>query len=312
MTPRTVSLAGRFFRINTTDETDVEEREFQLLRPIGSGGQARVYLAESRGERFVIKEPHPDLAAWTDRATTHVLRFKRELRNHAKCRHPSLIELHGALNAAGRWYAVMEFFDGITIREWLLEIGLLDETRTLEVGIEIARGLAAMHRAGIVHRDLSESNVLVRQGPNSTSIKIIDFGIAKSRSTTDAISMVDEFVGTLRYSPPERILGQSSVDETIDIYAVGALLYHLLTGRYAFSQQDKMGLMGALARYGLGNQGVESPKDLVPGISPETSATVLRAMAGRPEHRYQSSEELLAALFDCRLRLFEKRIATRE
>ncbi|MBD3298292.1 MAG: protein kinase, partial [candidate division Zixibacteria bacterium] len=169
-------------------------------------------------------------------------RFVDEAKAASRLNHPNIITVYAEERLDGDNVLVMEYVDGTTLAECLIREGALDILRATEFATQIASGLSAAHRAGIVHKDLSASNVLVS---DNGWIKIIDFGLAASRTGEESVP-VDEFAGTLAYMSPELVRGRL-VDHRTDIWSFGVLFYEMLTGRHPFSEDNPHALAYAIA-----------------------------------------------------------------
>src|SRR5262245_44385614 len=211
---------------------------YRIVESAGSGGMGHVYKAlDTRLNRPVaLKIVKEELLS----SHEHILRFEREARTVAALTHPNICVLHDVVQHEGMRLLVMEFLDGETLAA-RLQRGPLKEAAALSYAREIAAGLAAAHARGVVHRDLKPSNVMLTK----SGAKLLDFGLAKAVAmdagtgetavTASAPLTQDwEFVGTLPYMAPERLKGRAS-DARADVFAFGALLYEMLSGKLAFS-----------------------------------------------------------------------------
>src|SRR5688572_2603981 len=209
---------------------------YLIEAPLGAGGMGEVYRArDTRLHREVAIKVLPDLFAHDpDRR----VRFDREAQAVAALSHPNILAIHDVGVQDGLTYAVTELLDGETLRE-RLKAGALPTRKAIELGVQIARGLAAAHDKGLVHRDLKPENLfLLRDG----QLKILDFGLAKAYAGPDRARVAAETVaatdpgtvlGTAGYMAPEQVRGQE-VDARTDLFAVGAVLYEMLSGARAF------------------------------------------------------------------------------
>jgi serine/threonine protein kinase len=207
---------------------------YELEGVVGRGGMAEVYRArDSRLDRIVaIKTLRPDLA----RDHTFQARFRREAQSAASLNHPSIVAVYdtGEDNSTGLPvpYIVMEYVDGRTVRDLLIEGHRLLPERTLEIVNGVLRALEYSHQAGIVHRDIKPGNVMVTRNGD---IKVMDFGIARAMSDAQAtMTQTAQVIGTAQYLSPEQARGER-VDARSDLYSTGCLLYELLTGRPPFT-----------------------------------------------------------------------------
>lgn len=253
---------------------------FKLIRRIGQGALGTVWEAEqlSLSKRVALKVLKPDLAGRTDL----VEGFLREARAAAALVHPRIVQAITAGEDKGLYYFAMEFVPGRNLREILAQRGRLGEREALSVARKIAEGLAAAARCGLVHRDIKPANILV--GADG-AVKIADFGLAPPPS------VVAPGWGTPDYMAPEQVTGQERVDVRTDLYALGATLFHLLTGRPPFAAAAVKDVM--LARLSQPAPGVRTIR---PEVSPRTAALVARLLAREPRDRYQLPQEVLAEI----------------
>ncbi len=193
----------------------------------------------------------------------------------------------------GTPYLVMERLVGEDLRTRLVREERLSIASSVQIALDICRGLIAVHGAGYVHRDLKPANVfLLLASAGRTRCKILDFGVVKAESS-DA-TLRGALVGTLRYMAPEQIVDASRVGASSDIYSVGAILYHCLAGRPAHDGSAKEELMFSVL-----NRSPPNLRSLRPEVSPQLAATVVNAMARDPNDRIRSAAELAAALDKC-------------
>jgi Tol biopolymer transport system component/predicted Ser/Thr protein kinase len=265
---------------------------YRLDRAIGAGGMGVVYRAHDPrvGRDVAIKMLPPQFIADAER----LRRFEHEARAVGALNHPNLLTLYDVGTTRDQPYLVMEFIDGETLRT-LLESGPLPSRRACEVAIEIARGLAAAHSRNIVHRDLKPDNVMVTRDGR---VKILDFGIAKLRQPA-AVGAPPEamppqtgpeiILGTVGYMAPEQIRGDA-VDGRADLFAVGAILFELLTGRHAFEGRSPADVLHAIL------YGDRTELSLPASVSPTLDVIVRRCLAADPDMRFQTARDLTFAL----------------
>jgi hypothetical protein len=243
---------------------------YALGAPLGAGGMGRVL------ERTVaVKVLSP--AATQDREL--VARFGREARAAAALHHPNIVAVfdsgaHGVLQ-----YLVMEYVDGQSLARLLRQEGMLEPRRAAEVGRQVCRALAAAHAAGLVHRDITPGNLLV--DPTGL-VKVADFGIAKLAAAT-TMTGDGMLLGTAAYLSPEQAQGRP-VDGRSDLYALGCVLYELVTGAPPLAGDSSV----AVAARQVTEQPIP-PSDRNPRVSPALEAVVLTALAKQPAARYQSA-----------------------
>ena len=219
---------------------------YEILSPIGAGGMGEVYRARDTrlGRDVAIKVLPEHIAKREDLRQ----RFEREARSVASLNHPHICVLHDIGNQDGMGYMVMEFMEGETLAA-RLEKGALPLEQALKYGLQIADALDRAHRAGVTHRDVKPPNImLTRDG-----VKVLDFGLAKSGSKpgpteetlTKVLTMEGTIMGTPQYMAPEQFEGREA-DARADIWAFGAVLHEMVTGRKAFEGKSYSSLVGAI------------------------------------------------------------------
>ena len=264
---------------------------YLVTEALGAGGMGEVYRArDTRLERDVaIKILPAALAQDTDRRA----RFEREARAVAALSHPNILAIHDVGAHEGTTYAVTELLEGETLRR-RLEAGALPPRKAVEIGVQIANGLAAAHDKGIVHRDLKPENVFITRDGR---VKILDFGLAtelgKALPDSPTIAGGTEpgmILGTVGYMSPEQVRG-ARADHRTDIFALGAVLFELLTGRRAFSRDTAAETMTAIL------------KDDVPELSTSGNFVpqgldriVRRCLEKNPDERMQSARDIAIAV----------------
>ena len=247
---------------------------------------AEVYRARDlRLDRVVaIKTLRADLA----RDQTFQARFRREAQSAASLNNPAIVAVYdtGEDPASGVPYIVMEYVDGRTVRDLLIEGHRLLPERTLEITSGVLRALEYSHQAGIVHRDIKPGNVMVTRNGD---IKVMDFGIARAMSDSQAtMTQTAQVIGTAQYLSPEQARGER-VDARSDLYSTGCLMYELLTGRPPFTGDSPVAIAYQHVR-----ENPIPPSRLDPSLPPWADSIVLKAMAKSPNDRYQSAAEMNA------------------
>ncbi len=246
---------------------------------------ATVYLAtDLRLERRVaIKVMHGHLA--DDESFKQ--RFIQEARSAARLAHPNVVNVFDQGQDADSAYLVMEYLPGITLRDLLQEYGSLTPEQTLDISEAVLSGLAAAHKAGIVHRDLKPENVLLA---DDGRIKIGDFGLARAATANTATGAA--LLGTVAYLSPE-LVTRGIADTRSDIYAVGIMMYEMLTGEQPFRGEQPMQIA-----YQHANDAVPTPSSVNTRIPAELDELVLWATARDPEHRPRDARTMLDQLHD--------------
>ena len=258
---------------------------YRILRKLGSGGMANVYLAEDEelGRRVAIKILNERHAS----DDSFVERFRREATNAAGLSHPNIVSVYDRGEAEGTYYIAMEYLEGRSLKDRIVAEGALSVSGAIEVTRQILRAIGFAHRRGIVHRDIKPHNVLLAQdgpGDGDPRFKVTDFGI--SRTTASQMTEAGSIVGTAQYLSPEQARG-APVDQRSDIYSVGVVLFELLTGKLPFSGETPLEIaMKHLSEI------PKAPSALRPEIPTDLDMVVLRALAKDPEDRFQTAEEM--------------------
>ena len=252
---------------------------YRILRKLGAGGMANVYLAEdqSLGRRVAIKILN-DRHANDDQ---FVERFRREATSAAGLSHPNIVSIYDRGEAEGTYYIAMEHLDGRNLKELIIARGPAPAHVAVDYAKQILAALRFAHRHGIVHRDIKRHNVLVDADGR---VKVTDFGIARAGGTQ--MTEVGSIVGTAQYLSPEQARG-APVDQRSDLYSLGIVLYELLTGTVPFTGDAPV----EIAMKHLSDV-PEPPSRRRPGIARELDLIVMRALAKDPDDRFQTAEEM--------------------
>jgi serine/threonine-protein kinase len=259
---------------------------YEILGLVGSGGMGEVYRAKeiNLGRTVAIKVLPTDVEA----DVTRLARFEAEARLASSLNHPNIITIYGTGQSGLIRYIAMEFVEGQTLKE-LLDTGPLPLSLRLDVGAQIASGLAKAHQAGIVHRDLKPRNVMVT---SDGLVKILDFGVSKlaafdsGAETTDTLTAPGALLGTPAYMSPEQAAGRP-VDARSDQFSFGTMLYEMTCGSNPFLRRDRLATLGAIL--------VEEPALIghVKTDTPEALGKVIhRCLAKDPADRYDSTAGL--------------------
>jgi serine/threonine-protein kinase len=265
--------------------------EYTLKRLIASGGHGSVYEAEHRilGRRAAVKVLHAHLADQGEM----LQRFVREARIVNQIRHPHVVDIYDfGMMPDGSPYYVMELLEGRTLSQLVHEHGRMSSERALAYLDPVCGALEAAHRAGIVHRDLKASNVMVVEDGERPRVKLLDFGIAKiiqPEPGQAGLTLAGQRLGTAYAMAPEQLRG-GPIHPTTDVYALGVLLFQLLTGRYPFQSKDRMELERLHLEAPAPRPSASAP------VAPAVDAVVLRCLEKDAERRYPSAPAFLAAL----------------
>jgi eukaryotic-like serine/threonine-protein kinase len=249
---------------------------YRIVRKLGSGGMANVYLAEDEdlGRRVAIKILN-DRYANDD---LFIERFRREAKSAAALSHPNIVSVYDRGEAEGTYYIAMEVIEGRSLKELIMTRGPLPLAQALAFTHEILEALRFAHRHGIIHRDIKPHNILIGE-----RLKVTDFGIA--RAGASQMTEAGSIMGTAQYLSPEQARG-APVTASSDLYSVGIVLYEMLTGKVPFTGDSAI----EIAMKHL-NDAPKPPSKIRPEIPDELDQVVLRALAKNPEDRYQSAEE---------------------
>ncbi len=263
---------------------------YELGEILGFGGMSEVHLGRDlRLHRDVaVKVLRADLA----RDPSFYLRFRREAQNAAALNHPAIVAVYDtgeAETAAGPLpYIVMEYVDGVTLRDVIHNDGPMPPRRALEVIADACQALNFSHQHGIIHRDVKPANIMISK---TGAVKVMDFGIARAIADGgNSVTQTAAVIGTAQYLSPEQARGEQ-VDARSDVYSLGCVLYEILTGEPPFVGDSPVAVAYQHVR-----EDPVPPSHKRSGISPELDAVVLKALAKNPENRYQSAAEMRADL----------------
>ena len=260
---------------------------FRLIKPLGQGGMATVYLASqiSLAREVALKLISPQIAANPEAAD----RFLREARVAAAINHPNVISIIDVGQADGQLFMALELVTGGDAAQLAVRFGgVLPEVRGLELLIDCAKGLQALFEARLLHRDLKPANIFITKDGIA---KLGDLGLARSEDGDDRMTITGHLIGTPAFMSPEQASGDGVIDIRSDIYSLGATLFALVTGRQPFMGNTPI----AVAAKAL-TEATPDPRTLNPELSASTATLILRAMAKAPRDRFQTPEELQEAL----------------
>lgn len=260
---------------------------------LGRGGMGSVYLLvdSACGRRLALKLLRRELVDCPE----HVERFTREASAARRCAHPNVVEvIDTGFLADGRAYILMEYLEGEDLAATLRREGRLPWAKVRPIALQICNALSAAHARGIVHRDLKPGNCFrITRAGNPDFIKVLDFGVAKLLDRSyETLTRPGELVGTLRYMAPEQVEG-GKIDFRADIYALGAMLYHMLTGQTAATGSTNLEILYSLMTRPPQSFAVVAPDLILPdGVWP----VIARAMAREPAQRFASMHTFAAAI----------------
>ncbi|MFL6599819.1 MAG: HEAT repeat domain-containing protein [Steroidobacteraceae bacterium] len=275
--------------IGTLKPGDVIEGRYKYIDRIGRGAFGTVLLMEDTvvDERLILKFLNPNVS--NDEEV--MKRFVHELRYSRKITHKNVIRIYDFLYMQGNYAISMEYFPSHTLGSEVVNEKPLELRRAIQFGIDMCNGMTVAHHVGIVHRDLKPANVLINQ---EGLLKIVDFGVAAAHREGDTqLTKTGYVIGSPKYMAPEQILGKK-VDERADIYALGVIMYEMVTGVPPYSRGDHMSVM-----YQHVQGKARVPREINPALPQGLSDLVAKAMAVDKSKRHQSMEELRAALEKC-------------
>jgi eukaryotic-like serine/threonine-protein kinase len=265
---------------------DVIEGRYKYIDRIGRGAFGTVLLMEDTvvDERLILKFLNPNVSQDEE----VMKRFVHELRYSRKITHKNVIRIYDFLFIQGNYAISMEYFPSHTLGGEIVNEKPMELKRALGFGCDICTGMTVAHQVGIVHRDLKPANVLINQ---EGLLKIVDFGVAAAQREGDTqLTKTGYVIGSPKYMAPEQILGKK-VDERADIYAVGVILYEMLTGVPPYSRGDHMSVM-----YQHVQGKARPPQEVNPGLPAGLGEAITRAMSVDKTKRFQTMEELRLAL----------------
>jgi beta-lactam-binding protein with PASTA domain len=265
----------------------VVDGRYRVVSRLGSGGMADVYLAQDTllGRQVALKLLHHRFSSDQE----FVERFRREASSAAGLSHPNVVSVYDRGEWDGTYYIAMEYLPGRSLKAVLREHGQLAPDDAIDIAIQILLALRFAHKRGIIHRDIKPHNVILDEEGRA---KVTDFGIARAGASD--MTMTGSIMGTAQYLSPEQAQGYA-VSEASDIYAVGVVLYELLTGGVPFEGESAVTI--ALKQVSVQPT---PPSQRNPQVSPALDAVVLRAMAKDPAARFAGADELIAALQQAR------------
>ncbi len=259
---------------------------YKVEGQLGVGGMATVYLAEDlkHKRKVAVKVLHPDLAV-----ALGAERFLREIEIEARLTHPHILPLHDSGVADEFLYYVMPFVEGESLRDRLNREGQLPLDDALQIGREVADALAYAHSHDVVHRDIKPENILLEEG----HAVVADFGVARAISAVDdeQLTKTGIAVGTPAYMSPEQASGEHRLDGRSDVYALGCVLYEMLTGQPPFTGATAQAIMARKVM-----EPTPSPRVVRDSIPPAVEQAVMRALAKTPADRFATAEQFAQSL----------------
>jgi Protein kinase domain len=279
---------------------------YRIERRLGRGGMGILYLAVEPGlDRHVaLKLIAPEAAA----EEVFARRFAEESRIAASIEHPNVVPIYAAGEEGGVPFIAMRYVSGSDLSRRIAREGRLAPEQAVALIAQVGHGLDAIHAAGLVHRDVKPANVLLSAADGADHAYITDFGVARNVATQSGLTQTGRFVGTLDYVAPEQISG-GAVDARVDVYALGCLLFKLLTGEVPFPREGE-----AARLYAHLNDPPPAPSLYAPEVSMALDDVAVRAMSKQPDDRYPSAGDLgraaVAALSGAPVTVPERTVAT--
>ncbi len=260
--------------------------DFELKKKLGKGGMGEVFLARqiSLDRMVALKTLSKELAKKGD----FVARFEREAKSMAKIDHPNVVKIYAVDSYKGIHFAAIEYIDGQSIQKWLDQLGRFSVADAVYTAIVSAEALKHAHSQNMVHRDIKPDNILVTQ---KGIVKVADFGLAKAMDEEVSMTQSGTGLGTPLYMAPEQARNAKHVDERVDIYALGATLYHLLTGKLPFLGNTALELILAKEK-----GTYPTARSVRPEIPERLDLIIDKMMAKDPNHRYKNCDEVIRDL----------------
>lgn len=265
---------------------------YQIIKTLGEGGMANVYLAHDTilDRNVAVKVLRGDLA----NDEKFVRRFQREALSASSLSHPNIVEMYDVGEDDGQYYIVMEYVDGMTLKQVLKKRGHLSVTEVIDIMLQVTDGMAHAHDAYIIHRDIKPQNIMIL---SNGMIKITDFGVATALNSTQ-LTQTNSVMGTVHYLPPEQANGKGSTIRS-DIYSMGIMMYELLTGLVPYKGDNAVEI--ALKHL---KEPLPSVRKFNSSIPQSIENVIIKATAKNPKNRYTDAramhEELKTALDESR------------
>ncbi len=264
----------------------INER-YEIIRSIGEGGMANVYLAYDTilNRNVAVKILRGDLA----NDEKFVRRFQREAISASSLNHPNIVEMYDVGEDSGKYFIVMEYLEGETLKTLIKRRGALTLSEVIDIMLQLTSGLACAHESYIIHRDIKPQNVVILE---DGTVKITDFGIAMALNSNE-LTQTNSVMGSVHYLPPEQANGNGATVQS-DIYSAGILMYELLTGKIPFKGENAVEI--AIKHM---KEPIPSVVEFNPEIPQSVENVILKACAKNPKNRYASAMEMHDDLKTC-------------
>ncbi len=274
------------------------DNRYKIIKSIGEGGMANVYLAfDTILEREVaVKILRGDLAE----DEKFVRRFQREANSASSLKHPNIVEVYDVGEDDGKYFIVMEYINGKTLKSLIKKRGILTLEEVIDIMLQLTSAVSCAHDSYIIHRDIKPQNVMILEDGR---VKITDFGIAMALNNNE-LTQTNSVMGSVHYLPPEQANGSGSTIKS-DIYSLGILMFELLTGKLPFKGENAVEIAIKQMR-----EPIPSVKSISPDIPQSVENVVLKACAKNPKNRYDTAREMFEDIKTCMdpVRSDEKRI----
>ena len=260
---------------------------YEIIRSIGEGGMANVYLAFDTilNRNVAVKILRGDLA----NDEKFVRRFQREAISASSLNHPNIVEMYDVGEDEGKYFIVMEYLEGETLKTLIKRRGALTLTEVIDIMLQLTSGLACAHESYIIHRDIKPQNVVILE---DGTVKITDFGIAMALNSNE-LTQTNSVMGSVHYLPPEQANGTGATIQS-DIYSAGILMYELLTGKIPFKGENAVEI--AIKHM---KEAIPSVVEFNPEIPQSVENVILKACAKNPKNRYSSAMDMYNDLKTC-------------
>ena len=260
---------------------------YLILRSIGEGGMANVYLAHDTilDRDVAVKVLRGDMS----NDEKFVRRFQREALAASSLTHPNIVEMYDVGEDKGNYFIVMEYVEGKTLKQLIKKRGTLTLSEAIDIMLQITDGISSAHDAYIIHRDIKPQNIMIK---DDGQVKITDFGIAMALNSTQ-LTQTNSVMGSVHYLPPEQALGKGATIRS-DIYSMGIMFYEILTGKLPFKGENAVEIA------------MKQIKDDLPSVRDQNSAVpqsveniIIKATAKNPKNRYHDAKEMHEDLLTC-------------
>jgi serine/threonine protein kinase len=258
---------------------------YRIERLVARGGMGAVYLASEPAtcRRVALKLVLSDLADDDEFRA----RFEREARLTAQLAHPNIVQLYAAGEIDGALYAASRFIDGGDLEAVIAHHGVLHVLQGVAITAQVGSALDAAHACGLVHRDVKPANVLIEEHGSVATAYLADFGLSKHVGSLSGLTRTGMWVGTIDYAAPEQIQGET-IGPATDVYALGCVVYEMLAGEVPYPRaRDVDKIIAHIS---------EEPPKLPPTVPHDVNAVITRALAKRPEERFDSAGQLVDSL----------------